>query len=63
MDYQKKEKQKDKDTEKENQNHEVTLVFMAAGMGKRFGGNKQLAEIGPKGQSLMAYTAYDAVKI
>lgn len=44
-------------------NQDVTLVFMAAGMGKRFGGNKQLAEIGPKGQSLMAYTAYDAVKI
>ncbi len=63
MDSQKKKKQKDKETEKENLNHEVTLVFMAAGMGKRFGGNKQLAEIGPKGQSLMAYTAYDAVKI
>lgn len=63
MDSQKKEKQKDKETVKENLNHEVTLVFMAAGMGKRFGGNKQLAEIGPKGQSLMAYTAYDAVKI
>lgn len=47
----------------ENPDQGVTLVFMAAGMGKRFGGNKQLADIGPRGQSLMAYTAYDAVKI
>ncbi len=47
----------------ENPDQGVTLVFMAAGMGKRFGGNKQLAEIGPRGQSLMAYTAYDAAKI
>ena len=42
---------------------DVTLVFMAAGMGKRFGGNKQLAALGPKGQSLMAYSAYDAVEV
>jgi len=42
---------------------DVTLVFMAAGMGKRFGGNKQLAALGPKGQSLMAYSAYDAIKV
>lgn len=40
-----------------------TLIFMAAGMGKRFGGNKQLAELGPLGQSLMEYTAYDAVRL
>ncbi|SFN79338.1 nucleotidyltransferase family protein [Proteiniclasticum ruminis] len=40
-----------------------TLIFMAAGMGKRFGGNKQLAELGPMGQSLMEYTAYDAVRL
>lgn len=40
-----------------------TLIFMAAGMGKRFGGNKQLAKLGPKGQSLMEYTAYDAVRL
>lgn len=40
-----------------------TVIFMAAGMGKRFGGNKQLAELGPSGQSLMEYTAYDAVRL
>lgn len=47
----------------DNKQKSVTLVFMAAGLGKRFGGNKQLAGLGPKGQSLMAYTAYDAVSI
>ena len=40
----------------------TSVVFMAAGLGRRFGGSKQLAELGPRGQSLMAYTAYDAMK-
>ena len=29
------------------------LVIMAAGMGSRFGGNKQLAGIGPSGEILL----------
>ena len=32
----------------------ITLVFMAAGMGSRFGGLKQLAEVGPGGEALIA---------
>ncbi|HXY43466.1 MAG TPA: NTP transferase domain-containing protein [Acidimicrobiales bacterium] len=39
----------------------MQLVLMAAGHGTRFGGLKQLAPIGPKGEALMDYTAEDAV--
>lgn len=38
------------------------LVIMAAGMGSRYGGLKQVAEVGPKGQILMEYAVYDALK-
>lgn len=37
-----------------------TLVMLAAGLGSRFGGNKQLAEVGPHGARLMDYSIYDA---
>ncbi len=40
----------------------MTLVVMAAGRGSRFGGLKQVAEIGPSGESLMDYSVYDAVR-
>lgn len=33
---------------------------MAAGVGSRFGGNKQLAEVGPSGEALLDYTIHDA---
>jgi hypothetical protein len=39
----------------------VQLVLMAAGHGRRFGGLKQLAPVGPNGESLMDYTARDAL--
>jgi len=39
----------------------VHLVVMAAGHGRRFGGLKQLAPVGPDGEALMDYTARDAV--
>jgi hypothetical protein len=38
----------------------MTLVVMAAGRGSRFGGMKQVAEIGPSGESLFDYAVYDA---
>lgn len=38
------------------------LVIMAAGMGSRFGGDKQVAEIGPGGQILLEYSVYDALR-
>ena len=39
-----------------------TLVIMAAGMGSRFGGLKQLTPVGPNGQMIIDYSVYDAAK-
>jgi hypothetical protein len=39
----------------------VQLVVLAAGHGRRFGGLKQLASIGPNGEALMDYTARSAL--
>lgn len=39
-----------------------TLVIMAAGMGSRFGGLKQLAQVGPCGEKIIDYTIFDAVR-
>ena len=38
----------------------LTLVILAAGMGSRFGGPKQLAAVGPSGETLIEYGLYDA---
>jgi len=38
-----------------------TLVIMAAGLGSRFGGLKQLSPVGPSGEYLMDYSVYDAL--
>lgn len=38
-----------------------TLVLLAAGLGSRFGGPKQLAPVGPDGEALIDYTARDAL--
>jgi NDP-sugar pyrophosphorylase family protein len=35
---------------------------MAAGLGSRYGGNKQVDRIGPDGEILMKYSVYDAIK-
>lgn len=40
----------------------MTLVVMAAGQGARFGGMKQVAEVGPSGEALLDYSVYDAVR-
>ena len=39
---------------------DTTLVIMAAGMGSRFGGLKQIAPIGPNGEVLLDFSIYDA---
>lgn len=39
---------------------QLTLVVMAAGVGSRFGGTKQLATVGPAGEALLDYTIHDA---
>ena len=38
----------------------TTLIVMAAGMGSRYGGLKQMDPIGPNGEFLMDFSAYDA---
>lgn len=40
----------------------ATLVIMAAGLGSRYGGEKQVDGIGPNGEAIMEYSVYDAVK-
>ncbi len=42
--------------------NKVSLVVMAAGMGSRYGGLKQIEPIGPSGEIMMDYSIYDAVK-
>ena len=37
-----------------------TLLVMAAGMGSRFGGLKQIEPMGPNGEFLIDYSVYDA---
>ena len=39
-----------------------TLLVMAAGMGSRYGGNKQLDGMGPHGEILMFYSIFDALE-
>lgn len=38
-----------------------TLYVLAAGMGSRYGGLKQIDELGPQGQTIMDYSIYDAI--
>jgi len=40
----------------------LTLVVLAAGMGRRFGGLKQLAPVDEAGQTLIDYAVFDAVR-
>lgn len=39
-----------------------TLFVLAAGMGSRYGGLKQLDGVGPQGQTIMDYSIYDALR-
>ena len=41
---------------------DITLVVMAAGMGSRFGGLKQIEPIGPNNEVILDFSAYDAIK-
>ena len=38
------------------------LVILAAGVGSRFGGPKQLSSVGPSGETLLDYAIYDALR-
>ena len=39
-----------------------TLVILAAGMGSRYGGLKQVDPVGPSGETIMDYAVFDAVR-
>ena len=39
---------------------ETTLVILAAGMGSRYGGLKQLDPVGPNGEVILDYSVFDA---
>ena len=41
---------------------DLTLVVLAAGMGSRFGGPKQITPVGPSGEFIIDYSLYDAIK-
>lgn len=40
----------------------LSLVVLAAGMGSRYGGLKQMEALGPSGQTLLEYSVYDAMQ-
>ena len=41
---------------------DLTLVILAAGMGSRFGGLKQITPVGPNKEFIIDYSVYDAIK-
>ena len=43
-------------------NKDITLVILAAGMGSRFGGLKQITPLGPNGEFIIDYSVYDAIQ-
>ena len=40
----------------------LSLLILAAGMGSRYGGLKQLDQMGPSGETVMDYSVYDALR-
>ena len=43
-------------------NKDLTLLILAAGMGSRFGGLKQITPLGPNGEFIIDYSVYDALE-
>lgn len=41
---------------------DLTLLVLAAGMGSRFGGLKQIEPVGPNGEFIIDYSVYDAIE-
>jgi len=39
-----------------------TLLVLAAGMGSRYGGNKQIDGFGPNGETILEYSIFDAIR-
>ena len=42
---------------------DITLLIMAAGMGSRYGGLKQLDSVGPNKETIIDYSVYDAIRV
>lgn len=49
------------DSAKKTQN-KLTLLILAAGIGSRYGGIKQIDGFGPSGETIMDYSIYDAIR-
>ncbi|HZP07699.1 MAG TPA: sugar phosphate nucleotidyltransferase [Terracidiphilus sp.] len=45
-----------------NSNPAPTLLILAAGMGSRYGGLKQIDPVGPSGEAIIDYSIYDAIR-
>lgn len=45
-----------------NKKNDLTLLVLAAGMGSRYGGIKQIDGFGPSGETIMDYSLYDAIR-
>jgi hypothetical protein len=43
-------------------NSAPVLIVLAAGMGSRFGGDKQVAGVGPAGETILEFTLHDAIR-
>ncbi|MFT4857590.1 MAG: NDP-sugar pyrophosphorylase family protein [Planctomycetota bacterium] len=43
-------------------NQKPTLLVLAAGMGSRYGGNKQIDGFGPSGETILEYSIFDAIR-
>ena len=39
-----------------------TLLVLSAGMGSRYGGNKQIDGFGPNGETILEYSIFDAIR-
>ena len=40
----------------------ATLLVLAAGMGSRYGGLKQIDPVGPSGETVLDYAVFDAIR-
>lgn len=49
-------------TNQDSMNQKPTLLILAAGMGSRYGGNKQIDGFGPNGETILEYSIYDAIR-
>ncbi|MGD9675521.1 MAG: NTP transferase domain-containing protein [Candidatus Bipolaricaulia bacterium] len=46
----------------DRKNGDLTLIVLAAGLGRRFGGPKQVEAVGPSGEIILDYSIFDALR-